>query len=59
MNATNGMGRFYSYPSGGANRVLLRGRGGTDEDYAGIYATYLLWGSAESAHYIGFRCAFR
>lgn len=34
MNASNGMGRIYSYPTGGSNRVLRRGRGGYSGDGA-------------------------
>jgi hypothetical protein len=59
MNASNGMGRIYSYPTGGSNRVLLRGNYGNNGDYAGVFTMSLSWDAAISTRNVGFRCALR
>ncbi|MDQ1343700.1 MAG: hypothetical protein QG650_420 [Patescibacteria group bacterium] len=58
MNASNGMGRIYSYPTGGTNRVLLRG-GGNGGDHAGVFTLLLNWDAPFSYRNVGFRCALR
>jgi len=56
-NATQGMGRIYTYNGAYASRVLLRGgewdRGGS----AGAFTLTLGWGAGDRDSNVGFRCA--
>lgn len=61
MNASNGVGRVWSYAAAGAptSQVLLRGRDGGYGDYAGVFTLDLDWDASSSGLDVGFRCAFR
>jgi len=59
-NATQGMGRIYTYngDTGSQSRVLLRGGG--DWSYgsnAGAFALHLNWDTSAQHSYVGLRCA--
>jgi len=56
-NATQGMGRVYTYNGSYANRVLLRGGDWVGGDYAGAVTLHLDWGAATQSSGVGFRCA--
>ncbi|MDP3947851.1 MAG: hypothetical protein Q8Q41_04155, partial [bacterium] len=56
-NATQGMGRVYTYNGAIASRVLLRGGGWYDGTNAGAFTLWLAWGTGNTNYDVGFRCA--
>ena len=58
-NATQGMGRIYTYNGdyGSQSRVLLRGGCWGTGDNAGVFTLYLDWYTTSQHYTVGFRCA--
>ncbi|NDK09106.1 hypothetical protein EOM39_07775, partial [Candidatus Gracilibacteria bacterium] len=57
LNANNGIGRIYSYPSGGNNRVFLRGANAGCSTSAGVFALHLGRSAGNTIRDVGFRCS--
>jgi len=55
-NATQGMGRVYTYNGASANRVLLRGGYWHDTADAGAFTRDLHWAAGTQSSGVGFRC---
>ena len=56
-NATQGMGRLYTYNGTFANRVFLRGGRWSDGASAGAFTLDLCWDTSIQSYNVGFRCA--
>lgn len=58
-NATQGMGRLYTYNGdyGSQTRVLLRGGSWSNSSNAGAFAASLRWDTGTAYYNVGFRCA--
>ena len=55
-NATQGMGRIYTYNGAFANRVLLRGGTWYNTTYAGAFTLLLTSYTGDQSNGVGFRC---
>jgi len=59
MNASNGIGRIYSYNTNNTtvDKVFLRGGGAYNSVYSGVFAMHLGWVATDQSHGVGFRCS--